>query len=160
MNAITYRPPEPGDEHQISACMCASAEPSELTDGTPEGMAQWKRISGSEELRGRILSGEKMLIATQNEVVVGFIGFRRENHLSSLFVRKEFAGKGIGRELFTRCINDFDEITVNSSDLAVGFYQKVGFAQSGNRFFKDGLWGTPMRWTHDRHAVNAEEQHR
>ncbi len=149
MNIITYRSPEPGDEHQISACMVASAELSELTDETPEGTAIWEQISGSEELRGRILSGEKMLVATQNGVVVGFIGFKRGNHLSSLFVRKESAGQGIGRELFTQCTHGFDEITVNSSDLAVGFYQKVGFVQSGDRFLRNGLWGTPMKWTRD-----------
>lgn len=159
MNAITYRTPETGDEHKISACIGASADLSEITDGTPEGIAFWKRICDPEELRERIFSDEKMLVATQNGVVIGFIAFRRGNHLSSLFVRREFVGKGIGRELFTRCTNSFNEITVNSSDLAVGFYQKVGFSQSDDRFFKDGIWATPMRWTHDRHAANAEDQH-
>ena len=159
MNAITYRTPETGDEYKISACMWASVDPSEITDGTPENIAEWKRICDPEELRGRIFSGEKTLVATQNEVVIGLIAFRKRNHLSLLFVRREFAGKGIGRELFTRCTNSFDEITVNSSDLAIGFYQKVGFSQSGDRFFKDGIWATPMRWANDRHVANAEEQH-
>jgi predicted GNAT family N-acyltransferase len=54
--------------------------------------------------------------------------------------------EGIGRKLFTRCSNDLDEITVNASDAAVGFYQKVGFVQTGDRFFKNGIWGTPMKW--------------
>ncbi len=156
MNAITYSPPETGDEYKISACISASADLSEITDGTSEGIAFWKRICDPEELRERIFSDEKMLVATQNGVIIGFIAFRRGNHLSSLFVRKESAGKGIGRELFTRCTNSFDEVTVNSSDLAVGFYHKVGFLQSGDRFFKDGIWATPMRWANDRHATNVK----
>jgi putative acetyltransferase len=60
MNEITYRPPKPGDEYQISACMCASADLSELTGETPEGIAEWKQICYREELRGRILSEERM----------------------------------------------------------------------------------------------------
>lgn len=146
INPIAYRPPQPGDEHQISACMWASADLWELTDGTPESVAEWKNISDLEELRTRILSSEKMLVATWNGIVVGFIAFRRGNHLSLLFVRREFSGQGIGRELFTRCSNNLDKITVNASDAAVGFYQKVGFVNSGDRFFKNGIWGTPMKW--------------
>lgn len=149
MNEIIYRPPQLGDEHQISGCMWASAELWELTDGTPDSVAEWLQICAPEELRGRILSDERMLLATWNGIVVGFIAFRRSNHLSLLFVRREFSGQGIGRKLFTRCTNDFDEVTVNSADAAVGFYQKVGFIQSGDRFFKNGVWGTPMKWVNN-----------
>lgn len=95
------------------------------------------------------MSGEKTLVATWNEIVVGFIAFKRGNHLSLLFVRKEFSGQGIGRELFTQCAHDLDEVTVNAAEAAVGFYQKVGFVQSGDRFFKNGVWGTPMRWANN-----------
>jgi predicted GNAT family N-acyltransferase len=146
MNSITYRHPELGDEHQISACIQAAADLWELTEETPESVAEWKQICSPEELRGRILSGEKTLLAICNDIVVGFIAFKRGNHLSLLFVRIKFAGQGIGRELFTQCSIDLDEITVNSSDLAVGFYHKVGFVQTGDRFFKNGMWATPMKW--------------
>jgi len=146
MNTIIYRHPELGEENEISGCMWAAADLWELTNGIPESVAEWKQICDPEELRGRILSGEKTLVATWNGIVVGFIAFKRGNHLSLLFVRREFAEQGIGRELFTRCTNNLDEITVNSSDAAVGFYQKVGFVQSGDHFFKNGVWATPMKW--------------
>ncbi|WP_236146882.1 GNAT family N-acetyltransferase [Scytonema millei] len=147
MHAVTYRPPEFGDQQQISACMWASADLWELTDGTSESVTEWKQICDPGELRDRILSSERMLVATWNGIVVGFIAFRRGNHLSLLFVRREFARQGIGRELLARNSNDLDTITVNSSDAAVGFYRKVGFIQSGDRFFKNGVWATPMKWT-------------
>ncbi len=115
MNTITYRLPQIGDEHQISGCMWASAVLWELTDGTPESVAERKKLCNPEELRDRILSGEKVLVATWNEIIVGFIAFKRGNHLSLLFVRREFAGQGIGRELFARCSNDLDEVTVNAA---------------------------------------------
>ncbi|NJK69088.1 MAG: GNAT family N-acetyltransferase [Microcoleus sp. SU_5_3] len=147
INAITYRFPKIGDEQQISACLWAAADLWELADETPESIDEWKQISNPEELRSRIASNEKTLVAIWNGIVVGFIAFRRGNHLSLLFVRKEFSGLGIGRELFTRCSSDFDESTVNSSDTAVEFYQKIGFVQSGDRFLIKGIWGTPMKWT-------------
>jgi putative acetyltransferase len=145
MNTITYRLPQIGDENQISGCMWASGDLWELTDGTSESVAEWLQICDPEELRGRILSGEKTLVAAWNEIVVGFIAFKRGNHLSLLFVRREFSGQGIGRELFTRCSYDLNEVTVNAAEAAVVFYRKVGFRQSGDRFFKNGAWGVPMK---------------
>ncbi len=157
MNSITYKLPELGDEHQISGCIQAAADLWELTEGTPASVAEWKQICDPEELRGRILSAEMTLLATGNGLVVGFIAFKRGNHLSLLFVRKEFAGQGIGRELFTRCSVDLDEITVNSSDLAVGFYQRVGFIQTGDRFFNNGIWATPMKWA-NKHQICSQQR--
>jgi putative acetyltransferase len=146
MSKVVYRSPQLGDENQISGCMWAAADLWNLTDGTPESVTEWLQISDPEELRGRILSGEKTRVATWNEIVVGFIAFKRGNHLSLLFVRKEFSGQGIGRELFVQCVHDLNEVTVNAAEAAVGFYQKVGFVPIGDRFFKNGIWGIPMKW--------------
>lgn len=147
MNTITYKNPVLGDEYQMSGCMWASADLWELTDGTSESVAEWLEICDPQELRARILSGEKMLIAVWNGLVVGLISFKRGNHVSLLFVRKEFSRRGIGRELFLQCANHFNEVTVNAAEAAVGFYQKIGFTPTGDRFFKHGIWGTPMRWS-------------
>ncbi len=127
--------------------MWASADLWENTDGTPESIAEWLQICGPEEIRSRILSEEKTQVATWNGIVVGFIAFRRGNHLSLLFVRKEFSGQGIGRTLFTHCAHDLEEVTVNAADAAIGFYQKIGFIQNSDRFFQNGVWATPMKWT-------------
>jgi putative acetyltransferase len=148
MNTIIYRPPDSGDEYQISGCMWAAANLWELTDGTPESVAEWLQLCHPDELRDRILSREKTLIAIWHGVVVGFIAFKRGNHLSLLFVRKEFSGQGIARELFSHCAHDLETVTVNAAEAAVGFYQKVGFQQSGDRFCKFGIWGMPMTWVH------------
>ena len=145
MNTIIYRPPKLGDENSISGCMWASGDLWELTDGTSESVAEWKKLCNLKELRDRILSGERTLVATWNEIVVGFIAFRRGNHLSLLFVRREFSRQGIARELFTHCTKDLNEITVNAAETALGFYQKIGFIQNGDRFFKYGIWGIPMK---------------
>jgi GNAT superfamily N-acetyltransferase len=86
------------------------------------------------------------IVATWNNVVVGFIAFKRGNHLSLLFVRKEFSRQGIGRNLFLQCAKNLNEVTVNGAEEAVGFYQSVGFQKTGARFFIHGIWQTPMIW--------------
>ena len=146
MDAIIYRPSELGDESQISGCMWASANLWELTDGTPESVAQWIQLCNLNELKNRILSEERILVATWNELVVGFIAFKRSNHLSLLFVRKEFSRRGIARQLFIRSTEDFKEITVNAAETAIGFYEKIGFVRNGDRFFMYGIWAVPMKW--------------
>lgn len=149
IDTVSYRSAKVGDENQISGCMWASADLWELAGATPKSVDEWLQICHPEELRDRILSGEKMQVATWNQVVIGFVAFKRRSHLSLLFVRKEFSGRGIGRQLFTQCVHDLDEVTVNAAEASVGFYRKIGFVQSGDRFFKNGIWGTPMRWTRD-----------
>jgi GNAT superfamily N-acetyltransferase len=147
INRITYRMPKIGEEQQISDCMNASANLSTMIDGTPESIAAWNRISDLAELRKRIMNNDNILVAVYSGIIVGFIAFRPKNHLSLLFVSKEFAGQGIGRELFLQCIHGLDEVNLNSIDLAVGFYQKLGFEQCGDRSFKNGFWITPMKYS-------------
>lgn len=147
MNTIIYRQPELGDENSISGCMWSSAELWELTDGTLESVDEWKKLCSWEELKDRILSKEKTLVAVWNDIVIGFIAFKRGNHLSLLFVRREFSRQGIAGQLFTRCTKDLEEISVNAAKTAIGFYQKIGFVQNGDRFFFKGIWEIPVKWT-------------
>ena len=147
MNTIIYRQPELGDENSISVCMWSSAELWELTDGTLESVDEWKKLCSWEELKDRILSKEKTLVAVWNDIVIGFIAFKRGNHLSLLFVRREFSRQGIAGQLFTRCTKDLEEISVNAAKTAIGFYQKIGFVQNGDRFFFKGIWEIPVKWT-------------
>ena len=146
MDTIIYRPAEVGDESQISGCMWASGNLWELTDGTPESVAEWIQLCDSNELKNRISSRERTLVATWNGLVVGFIAFKRSNHLSLLFVRREFSRQGIARQLFTRSTKNLGEITVNAAETVIDFYKKIGFIQNGDRFLMYGIWAIPMKW--------------
>lgn len=143
---IEFRAPKLGDEEAIATCMRASADIADMTDGTPEGLGEWLKICSPGEIRSRITSGERSMVAIADDEIVGYIAFRRSNHLSLLFVRKNWAGNGIGRKLFDKCSSGLPSITVNSSDLAVGFYEKLGFAATGERHLKAGAMVTPMTW--------------
>lgn len=125
-----------------------------MTDGSPDSSKAWNDLSGSAAIAERIASGEVSLVACMDEQIVGYIAFRRTNHLSLLFVRKGYQGQGIGRSLVDKTIRQFSEVTVNSTDVAVKFYERMGFKVSGERFLKRGAWSTPMKWIHPAAAAN------
>ena len=86
---IHYRTPALGDEETISACLLASASLDEMTDGSPASIEEWYKICSPRELKAKITSGERSLVGTKAGEVVGYIAFKRGNHLSLLFVRRD-----------------------------------------------------------------------
>lgn len=66
--------------------------------------------------------------------------------LSRIYLLQEFIGKGIGRELMQRCIDESRQRGCNSLWLgvwehnrnAIGFYRKLGFREVGSHAFKFG----------------------
>jgi len=143
---LLYRTPKLGDECAISKCILASTTIEKSTDGSKEGIEDWLKLSGAHEIRTRIESGQRSLVADENGRIVGYIAFKRGNHLSLLFVERNSTRKGIATTLFVQCTKGFDQITVNSSDIAVPFYKKMGFLITGDRALKNGGWITPMLW--------------
>lgn len=71
----------------------------------------------------------------------------RADHLLLLFVRHDLFGGGLGSMLLDYAAKQMtgEEVTVNSSDFAIGFYQRFGFEITGERTVKDGIPSTPMK---------------
>lgn len=71
----------------------------------------------------------------------------RADHLLLLFVRHDLFGVGWGSVLLDYAAKQMtgEEVTVNSSDFAIGFYQRFGFEITGERTVKDGIPSTPMK---------------
>ena len=84
--------------------------------------------------------------------MVGIAGVRNQNHLSLLFVEKEYHKMGIGSALvssaFQYSFQEFKEreYTVNASPYAVEFYHKLGFWDVSAEISKDGITYTPMKY--------------
>jgi ribosomal protein S18 acetylase RimI-like enzyme len=142
---MVIRNPDFSDAENISECIRASST-GDTHDGSLEGVADWMALSSPEEIRERIASGEINLIAMKGSQVVGYISFKRTNHLSLLYVREGFKRQGIGRQLLQKAAHGLNEITLNSSDEAIPFYLALGFRRTGERFHKKGAWSTPMKW--------------
>lgn len=99
-----------------------------------EGVEEFAKYITPDALDQRLQSNHFMLIARDNDDVVGVIEIRDNNHVSMLFVKTDKQKQGIGRQLLTEAIkriqeNDksIEKISVHSSPNAVEAYQKLGF---------------------------------
>ncbi len=87
-----------------------------------------------------------------NETLVGVIALRDSNHISLLFVEKNYHGNGIARALFKEiemlCREDpkILKLSVNSSPYAIEFYKKIGFKAIDKEKYKNGIRFTPMEY--------------
>lgn len=101
-----------------------------------------------------ILRSPMMLVAEQNQEIIGVLRGRKER-LASLFVSKQHHKKGVGRALVAQfeqdsCNLDVQVIRVAATLYAVDFYTKMGYKKStGVRnywsFGGQGLQVQPMK---------------
>ena len=124
---------------QVSAQVCDEKGARDFRDGLT-----------STQLYIDFLQGEYPLFcAYQGKKVVGMLVLKNMAHISLLFVKKEFQGKGIGRELLAACIAYCKErgvfdLTVNAAPTGMPFYLANGFEALAGECFEGGLRFTPM----------------
>lgn len=72
---------------------------------------------------------------------------KKKNHILMLYVLPSEQKRGIGRKMlaFLESECDAKELTLNSSDVALAFYQRFGYVVCGERNEIDGLISTPMQ---------------
>lgn len=84
--------------------------------------------------------------------LIGVIAVRRLNHISLLFVKKEYQRQGIAKKLFQTVVvyykNDdrINHITVNSSPYAVEAYHHLGFKDTNIERTVEGIRFTSMKY--------------
>lgn len=94
----------------------------------------------------------QVIVARDQEKLIGMIALRDQNHISLLFVDKNKHYHGVGRVLVNALAgyvkNELDQprMTVNASPYAVGFYHKLGFRDLGKETQADGIIYTPMEF--------------
>lgn len=91
------------------------------------------------------------LVAVRLDEIIGALHIRDCEHISLMFVDKEYQRKGIARRLFNSALeickkerSGIKGITVNSSPYAVPVYEKLGFCMYGDEENKDGIRYVPM----------------
>lgn len=101
-------------------------------------------------LRNRAIaprSDEVSLVAKEEEKILGFIRLRiltDSVELVSLYVHPEYNGKGIGTKLWLWALKELPKskpitVEVASYTKAVGFYKKIGFVDTGERYTKEKM---------------------
>ena len=83
--------------------------------------------------------------ALDQDVLLGILAMRKE-HISLLFVKREFHRRGIAKSLFLFMLNQANDkrITVNSSPYAKEVYEKLGFTAVDCEQLKNGIRYIPM----------------
>jgi len=81
------------------------------------------------------------------ERIIGVIATRNEgSHIALFFVDGRYQRRGIGRNLFEKCLEDNNNplITVHSSEYAADVYKKLGFSQTEEIREDGGIRYIPM----------------
>ncbi len=79
--------------------------------------------------------GVRLIVAEHQGVLAGF-GLLKDNCICAVYVRPEFAGLGLGRELVLSLearvdSGRYDRICLSASLNAVGFYERLGYICDG-----------------------------
>jgi len=101
---------------------------------TEEGIHNFYDFITDEQLHNSFLQGKyQMMLALDQEKIIGVASVRSVNHLSLLFVDESYHKKGVGSALMKQlCGYLKDEvgeryISLKAAPYAVNFYRKMGF---------------------------------
>ena len=97
-----------------------------------------------------LVGSYEMMVAVEDETIIGVVAVRNVSHISLLFVDENYHRQGIGRALIRHVANYLktevgaEKLTVNAAPYGVAFYHKVGFIDTGLETKKEGILYTPM----------------
>jgi ribosomal protein S18 acetylase RimI-like enzyme len=124
----------------------------EAPDYKKEGIASFFKFANYENIYKKLGEDLKILVAKNNNKIVGMIAFSNYKHIVLLFIDKEYQRRGIGTKLINKvkdyCIKNnenIEYITVNSSPFAKEFYHNLGFKDTDLDDEVDGIKFTPMQ---------------
>lgn len=120
---------------------------------TDEGIGHFRDFISDTSLKKSFMGGAFQVIgAYVGMKLVGVIALRGNNHISLLFVDKDYHNNGIGRRLVA-VLSDYaylklheKELTVNSAPYAKDFYHKLGFVDLAPETESEGIIYTPMKY--------------
>ena len=103
-------------------------------DYSPEGIQNFFDFISDDNLYRAFLRGDyQMMVALDENRVIGAASIRNYNHLSLLFVDEEYHYRGVGRALMKKMFEYLKMeageryMSLTSSPYAVDFYHKLGF---------------------------------
>lgn len=143
-----------GEETEVSKLVWGVFAEFEAPEYSEKGIEELKEFILPANIKARCDAGRFFFVCAKDDgKIVGVISVRDHNHISLLFVKKEYHRRGIGRRLFeialARCCAIDDSlraITVNSSPYAVAIYEKLGFERTDCKQEKYGIVFIPMMY--------------
>ena len=138
------------DLKEASRVLWKSFYDAEEHNHTLAGMERFRDLVEPVSLSMNTFDGSILLYGYFEDGRLLAVGALKEKkHILMLYVLPSEQKNGIGKKLLrfleTQC--DTDCISLNSSDGAIGFYQKCGYVVCGERRIEEGLISTPMKKT-------------
>ncbi|GHV36437.1 hypothetical protein FACS1894187_11030 [Synergistales bacterium] len=117
---------------------------------TPEGRTAFERYISAPVMENRAGMGYKIELAMIDGRLIGVLETRGADCVSMLYVHPDYAHLGIGSRLVFRAASrcaagGFKKLTTYVVDEDVGFYERVGFVQCGDRRETLGIPSTPYK---------------
>jgi putative acetyltransferase len=143
---LTMRPMLPDDVPLLAEIFRAAIEELTADDYSEAQQEAWASAANDEEEFGARLASELTLVATYDGAGVGFASLADNTRIDMLYVHPAASGQGAGAMLCDAleklaAARGSQELTVDASDSARGFFQKRGFsAQSRNTVSLGGEW--------------------
>jgi putative acetyltransferase len=143
---LALRPMLPADVPDLAEIFRASIEELTGDDYSEAQQEAWASAADDEEDFGHRLAGELTLVATFDGAAVGFASLADNKKIDMLYVHPIAAGQGAGALLCDALEKlaagrGTQELTVDASDSARGFFEKRGFvARTRNTVSLAGEW--------------------
>ena len=149
--ALLIRPMNPGEETEVCRLVMRVFTEFVAPGYSPEGIKEFRKYVEPAALLKRSDAGHFVWIASVQNQLAGVIEMRHHEHISLLFVDRQFLRRGFARALLFQALAvsrqhnpDLERVTVNSSPYAVPVYEKLGFVQTGPEQVKNGIRFVPM----------------
>ena len=125
----------------------------EAQDYGEEGTQSFREFVTDSSLYRMFVAGSyELIVAVEDDHMIGMITVRNESHISLLFVDEKHQMQGVGRSLVEYLRNyllsevGVSRVTVNASPYGLGFYHRLGFRDLGSEQIDDGIRYTPMEF--------------
>ncbi len=150
---IIYREIEFGEEEEVCKLVLECFDEFVAPGYSMEGVNEFKKYVNPAALKNRLQNSEGFVILAFNrKQPVGIIEIRSFDHVSLLFVKKDFHKNGIAHKLLNKalekCINhnpQLEYVDVNSSPYAIEIYERLGFIKTGSEQVINGIRFTPLK---------------
>ena len=151
-NKIKFREISTGEEFEACQLVIECFNEFVAPGYDNEGVKEFLKYVNPNLMKERLTKDNFILVAIDSEVIIGMIEVRSNNHISLLYVKKQYHRRGIARRLIKLAIDKcrqvdskIDEIDVNSSPYAVKIYERLGFIKTNTEQLSNGIRFIPMK---------------
>ncbi|MEW8406009.1 MAG: GNAT family N-acetyltransferase [Candidatus Thiodiazotropha taylori] len=155
MAPIIYREMAPGEEQVVCNLVTQVFNEFVASDYGQDGIEEFFRFANPEAMKERMQSNGFVIVAVENDTIVGMLEFFPPDIVALLFVTVRH--RGIAKELLAQSIDkartsspSLSKLIAHSSPYAQPIYQNMGFHNTGNETTENGITYIPMELSLER----------